>query len=125
MAKVTMTWPKGDVKKMGERVRKVDPAMVKLIAGQFLYAADESEAYMKENAPWTDRTGNARAGLHATTNSTDNAAELILAHSVYYGLFLEVCNSGKYGIIYPTLQFAGNNIMRRLNSMMAKLEGLR
>ena len=119
-----MTWPKGGTQKLESKVTHIDGAMVKLIAGQFLYAEDEATALMKEGAPWTDRSGNARAGLHAKAVFYPGAFELILAHSVYYGIFLEVMNSGKYAIINPTVQHMGDLLMQRMNSAMTRLDGL-
>ena len=37
-----MTWPKGGTQKLESKVTHIDGAMVKLIAGQFLYAEDEA-----------------------------------------------------------------------------------
>jgi hypothetical protein len=69
--------------------------------------ATKIEDYAKANAPWTDRTGDARAGLHAIMRSSREVFEIDLGHSVYYGFFLENYNGGQYAIIEPTLrQFA-------------------
>lgn len=55
------------------------------------------------NAPWTDQTGDARAGLSQVTLLSDESVKVTLYHSVYYGIFLEICNGGKYRIIVPTI----------------------
>lgn len=63
-----------------------------------------SETYARTNARWTDRTGNARAGLFA-----EHDAEPMVVHrlTVYgtmpYTYWLEVRWSGRYAIIGPTL----------------------
>lgn len=67
------------------------------------YAA-EIEAWMKDNAPWTDRTGNARQALYAEAERlTGQAAEIILAHGMDYGLWLELANAGRFSVISPAL----------------------
>lgn len=66
-------------------------------------AAIELEASMKRNAPWNDRTGNARRGLKAeyfedSDMGTDLNVGVRLSHSVYYGVFLEY--NGLYHAAY-------------------------
>lgn len=59
-------------------------------------AAEKLERSMKINAPWQDRTGNARAGLHAEYFEEDAGlgdsqlnVGVKLQHGVPYGVFLE------------------------------------
>lgn len=64
------------------------------------------EQWMKEHRPWTDRTGNARRGLHTEVEILANDTySLILDHGddVPYGYYLELKNFGKYAIIQPAL----------------------
>lgn len=69
------------------------------------YFAPVLEADAKENAPWTDQTGNARQSLHAFTKGLgEEAVELYLAHGMDYGKYLELRWQGKYAIIWPTLE---------------------
>lgn len=68
------------------------------------YIAPQAEAHMKANAPWTDRTGAARNGLHAKVVAGSDVVGIVLYHSVPYGIFLEVRHSGAYAIILPTIQ---------------------
>lgn len=82
------------------------------------------------NAPWEDRTGNARGGLFfavdgfglepltgtvspeaqafmsdVTVESGDQKTLIItLAHTVFYGKFLEFTNGGRYAIIMSTIE---------------------
>ena len=66
------------------------------------YAA-RIEAWMKQNAQWTDHTGNARQGLHTAVDETVNSIALHLMHGVDYGLWLEIRNQGVYAILLPAL----------------------
>ena len=63
--------------------------------------APAMEQWAKDNAPWTDRTGAARAGLHVTVDKSGPLAQITLAHgdNVPYGVWLEIANGGKYAII--------------------------
>ena len=66
--------------------------------------AGQLESYAKLNAPWTDRTGHARQGLHAGVDIQDDQFVLYLSHGVEYGIWLELKNSGKYAIVRPTVE---------------------
>ena len=69
--------------------------------------AGEIERYMKRNARWTDRTGNARNTLRATPkvfHADPQVYELgiVVGHGMEYGLWLEVRWNGRYAIVGPT-----------------------
>lgn len=80
------------------------------------------ENWMKENAPWTDRTANARQGLY--TEVTENIARtmiaIILSHGVHYGLFLEVKQAGKYAIVNPAIDYWGPKIWADVRAMLGR-----
>jgi hypothetical protein len=64
------------------------------------------EAWMKQNARWTDRTGNARQALHTEVEEVLNqSVTLYLSHGVDYGVFLELSHGGAYAIIGPALDY--------------------
>lgn len=57
------------------------------------------EAWMKENAPWQDQTGAARASLRAYVKGK----RIVLEHGVPYGYYLEMANQGQYSILFPAV----------------------
>lgn len=67
----------------------------------------EAEGWAKDNAPWTDRTGEARASIYGRglKEGKDTIAGYI-GIVVYYGVFLELAHQGKYRIVRPTLLMA-------------------
>ena len=80
---------------------------IKQIADRY---APDIEAWMKSNAPWTDRTGNARQSLK--TEVQEVASIMVGIHLSYgnpgeidYGIFLELSNGGAYAIIGPALDY--------------------
>lgn len=76
-----------------------------------LKLAEDILAYAKQNAPWQDRTGDARAGLDVDVSESGGAIYIQLYHQVDYGLWLEVIQNGRFAIIMPTLeQFSGTMI---------------
>lgn len=85
------------------------------------YHATRGEAHMKTNAPWTDRTGAARNGLFTRTEFPRNQYIIIFAHSVHYGIWLEVANSGEYQIILPTVRHTGRQLMADLHKLYGRL----
>ena len=79
------------------------------------------EASARLNAPWTDRTTNARNGLVATyAREGADTHSIILAHRVSYGIFLEVRFAGKFAIIMPTINEYFPKIMATLNKILEK-----
>jgi hypothetical protein len=61
--------------------------------------APRIEAWMKENAPWTDRTGNLRQSLYAFVEQHRDELVLAFDYGLEYGVYLEYGNFGAYGII--------------------------
>lgn len=64
--------------------------------------AGKLEGEMKEKAPWTDRTGNARGGLFGTAGLRGQEVTIRLGHTVDYGKYLELAHDGRYAILEPT-----------------------
>lgn len=120
-AKVQMSW-QNDEKIMGI-VKETDARVKRVITGQFMYHSDLATAHAKINAPWKDQTGNARSGLFSGVSIGVNQDfwELYLAHSVFYGIYLETRFSGKYQIISPTILFIGKLIIDRMTSAFDKM----
>lgn len=85
-----------------------------------LFAA-RMEAAAKQNAPWTDRTGAARAGLRGFTVKAAASVVLYLVHSVSYGIFLELGTRrmAPRPIIMPTLEQNYAPLMAALRDLVA------
>lgn len=81
--------------------------------------APEIEAHMKANAVWVDRTGNARQTLSAEVEDAAlNMVEIILAHGVDYGIYLELSHGGSYQILAPTIDVFGPRIWADVQAML-------
>lgn len=70
---------------------------------QFAYNAAEIENQEKRNAPWTDRTGNARNTIYAFSERDGDNIEIFTGIGIEYGKYLEVSNQKKFAIIKPTV----------------------
>lgn len=67
-------------------------------------AASKMEAWAKQNAPWTDRTGAARQRLTGKAYWQDsNIVVAAIAHQVDYGIWLELAHQRKYAILEKAL----------------------
>jgi hypothetical protein len=64
----------------------------------------EIEADAKVEAPWEDRTANARQTLFSEVESEPGRTTIYLSHEMDYGVYLELNNDGRYAIILPTLE---------------------
>jgi len=96
----------------------------------------------KVNAPWRDRTGNARQTLAAyatrvpksgsvqavfvsdgerllpATYSPGEGIALVLRHGMSYGKQLELARQGRFAIVGPTLDWARNQIWASVRGLM-------
>jgi hypothetical protein len=96
----------------GERVQ-----VAVLALGQFF--AGEIESYAKANAPWQDRTGNARQALHAEAVAlSSEVVTIYLVSGMDYGKWLELAHGAKYQIILPTLTAFYPQVMARLRALL-------
>jgi hypothetical protein len=79
------------------------------------------EAAAKQNAPWTDRTGAARAGLRGFTVKAATSVVLYLVGSVSYQVFLELGTRrmAPRPIIMPTLEQNYAPLMSALRDLVA------
>lgn len=87
------------------------------------YQAGVSESWMRSNAPWQDQTTNARNGLFAMVYPLfESSWLLILSHTVPYGIWLEVRNSGRYAVVRPAWLRANRQTMDRLSKLFDRME---
>lgn len=111
----------GGLDRMQSRLVRLDHATKQGLGLAFDVQAARSTAYMKTTAPWTDRTSAARNGLHAVASHSPGRFELILAHAVSYGIWLEVKFSGRDAVILPSLRQAVRELQNRIDGMWGRL----
>lgn len=71
----------------------------------------------KATAPWADRTSNARQTLHGRALLTASFLQLILSHGVDYGIWLEVKNGGRFGIVVKTMKAQAPRIFAMVRAL--------
>lgn len=80
--------------------------------------------YMKKNAPWKDRTGNARRTLNAKATLNGKiikGVQIELSHGVWYGYRLETWFNQRYQIIWPTVRALGPELLLYCNGYLNKI----
>lgn len=86
--------------------------------------AEDMEKFAQANAPWTDRTTDARKGLSGQAFAEPGIVGASIVHSVPYGIWLENRFERRYAIIGPTQAvFAGLAARIIAGGVRAALEG--
>jgi hypothetical protein len=75
--------------------------------------------YAQANAPWEDRTGDARSGLQSQPLITDTSFGISLFHTMDYGIWLEIRWGGLYAIILPTIEVLGPELMNDISDILS------
>ena len=119
MARLTSAW-----------VDMIGPTLDIMVATTLHRAQEAMEAgamraqeYAKSNAPWADRTGEARNGLTAEVYEEAGEIVLELYHTADHGYWLELIQDGRFAIIMPTLEALGPEILREAGAAMMSIEG--
>lgn len=99
-----------------------DKKLMQEVMAKFEYFAPQIEADMKTQAPWTDRTGNARNGLAARAFRSADTMGIVLYHQVPYGIWLELANGGRYAVIGPAIDRWTPRVIAGLNGQMGKID---
>jgi hypothetical protein len=104
------------VERYGDRV-------LQAVAAVCQYVATQMQNDAKSNAPWTDRTGNARTGIFGTSEAdfANKVVAIYLSHgaTIDYGVWLELAHSSRYGIIMRTMQAHYEPLMQMLREVFA------
>jgi hypothetical protein len=83
--------------------------------------AEQMLAWARQNAPWNDVTGAARAGLNVTvTQAPGVVAEITLAHdpALNYPVYLETRFAGRDAIIAPSVDVWGAIFQRDMTRIV-------
>jgi hypothetical protein len=98
-----LEWDGADA--LSQRMGTYGNLVMEAIQRVALYWAPIIEAEAKANAPWTDRTGQARQGLRGFVQDlSETVVAIYLVHQKDYGVYLELARQGRYAIIMPTLE---------------------
>ena len=113
-----------DLAPLQRGVVQLDDRLDRAIAGAVKQRSHIAIAWMRENAPWTDRTGNARSGLDAYTEHEAKVHHTIwLFGRMPYQIWLEIRFAGKYAIIGPAILDQGRKLMKTFTKIIERLDG--
>jgi len=101
--------------------KNLDSYGIKVIKAMLLVGEKNGQAmqnYARKNAPWTDRTGNARAGLFYVVKQEPGRVVIYLCHSMEYGIYLELAHGGQFEVIWPTILLALERIRKDLTAVV-------
>lgn len=104
--------------RLGEFSPELDSKIAVLVDRQ----ADVGTRDMKMNAPWTDRTGNARATLQGEATHKDRLHTIKLHGGMPYQIWLELKNAGRFAIIGPTTIDLGKKTMALAHTLMGMMK---
>lgn len=97
-----------DMRGLDDVLKNLKEFTPKLKAALFLDGqniAAEMETWAINNAYWEDQTAHARLFLKSTVKwKNTNTLMVAMSHSVDYGVYLELCNEGRYAILEKALQ---------------------
>lgn len=81
--------------------------------------ATETEAWMKAEAPWTDRTGNARQKLYGEAEQDGDDTVAYIGGRAEYQIWLETRHAGRYAIVTRAMQIKPPELMDALRSNLS------
>lgn len=85
-------------------------------------AALKLQNHMRDEAPWTDRTGDARKRLTGLVQKVAGGYKIVLSHGVDYGIWLELAHEKRFAIIQPTILAKSNEVIRGLDRLLERLK---
>lgn len=105
--------------------RGLDTIETRLMAALDMYAdtaAQKLQSEARANRPWTDRTGRARQGLMGSHEASGSEITIVLAHTVDYGIWLELAHEKNYAIVAPTVNLNKDEIIQGLQGLLDKVK---
>jgi hypothetical protein len=114
---VKVTW---ETEKVQDKLHQITDGLDAKIEEIFKKNEAWAIAWMKANAPWTDNTGRARAGLMAVSASAGSTHEMRLFYTgVNYGVWLEIANSGRFQILGPAMRHVSRKLLKDFQSILS------
>jgi hypothetical protein len=107
-----------------ESPKVMEAKLKKAVMANMRYWDGPIEEHMKHQAPWNDRTTNARNGLFARAAKLGNDLwGIILGHSVDYGVYLEegTENMAARPIIVPSIDLYAPRVIGTLTRILDRL----
>lgn len=107
MSYVKMSWAVPLDKYVLPMLKGLPEDLQAYIADELDDITDEIESWMRENAPWEDRTGDARASLKAEVEvAMTHIVRMKMGYeNIPYSQYLESMQGGRFSILIPTMDY--------------------
>lgn len=94
--------------------------LVEVVKSVFAARAEEITAWMKAEAVWKDRTGNARRSLNVQIIEEGFIVALVMAYTIpiFYSRYLETMQQGRFSILSPALDHWTPILLRDLKKAL-------
>lgn len=102
-------------------LNSINTATIENIAAGCESVAEEMESYAKANAPWQDRTGNARRTLEGFTVREADRVAVGVCGNMPYSPHLETGFHGRFAILVPTVDAYSGSMIDRVRSAVVDL----
>jgi len=103
-------------------LKKLTPLLNRNIYQVLLYHEPQLRTAAKHDAPWRDRTGNARQGHDTKISMIEpHVYQLVLFNKISYAFWLEVRWSGKYANIMPTIRWYAPKVFASYRKLLDRM----
>lgn len=122
----SFTWNASDMKS----AKKMERQLLSGVGGLMRLGAGRGERHMKHNAPWRDRTTNARNGLFGKyQREARTLFSITFGHTVDYGIYLEKGTENEdgsernkpYPIIVPTVDYIAKQLKHSFTKLLDRI----
>ncbi|MBU3208524.1 hypothetical protein KPL28_02605 [Clostridium algidicarnis] len=83
-------------------------------------AGKKLEAYAKNSAPWTDRTGLGRKTIEGGNQWEGDKCHVYVAGNMDYSPYLELCNDKKHATLKPSVDKLSPEILKGMGNLLGK-----
>lgn len=105
-----------------DTVERIKRAVDEMTDEAFEACAQQMESYAKLNAPWQNRTGNARRSLTGVTSLEPlGVKEAAITGGMEYSPSLELEHDGRYSILFPTVTGFAPNVFGYMERLTEEL----
>lgn len=94
---------------LSDELRRGSNQFFRALQDELAAVAKSMQAFAQANHPWQNQTGDAERLF--TVRSIGNYT-IEARHGVFYGVFLEYCNGGRYGVMPITMRFGVDEVVR-------------
>lgn len=102
----------------GPGARQYESAVRQAVFQLLQYYGGVAQQDAQHNAPWTDRSGNARQTLRGYADENGDVLRMVLKHGMPYGVYLETKNGGRWGIVTRTVEDLADDVFRAVVTLL-------